>query len=132
MVTLMYEGIEKREFLRVDYNAKVNIDVLEEDRLRTIPDSFTKNVSACGLLVESDVSFAIGQTIVVRLDLHTLSNVIEIDDSVIEVSGCMLARVVRIEEYVVERKFGLGLCFLRKQELENETEVDRIVQLIDS
>lgn len=128
----IYQGIEKREFLRVDYTSQVDVRVFQKDELQVIPVGYTKNVSACGLLFESDVSFPMGSILVVNLDLNTLSNVIEMDASVIEVEGSLLARLVRVEEYVSDKSFGLGLCFIRKQELSDEDDVAQIVKILAS
>ena len=125
-----YEGIEKREFLRVPYNAQVEVKLYKKDLFNEMQNGMVRNVSSCGLLFETQECFSVGRFLLVTLDLNTLSNVVEVDNSVIEIEGRLLGRVVRVDEYQMNKEYGIGICFLRKSELDNEEDVRDMVKLL--
>ncbi len=107
--------IEKREFLRVDYEAVVHFSVFTNDMLRKMPRAITKNVSACGILFSSEDVIPVGTLVAIELNLQTVSHVIEIDDTVFMVEGKILGRIVRVEE-LVSGSFDIGVCFIRSKQ----------------
>ncbi|OED36752.1 hypothetical protein AB834_02600 [PVC group bacterium (ex Bugula neritina AB1)] len=122
----IHDGIEKREFFRVPYESEIEIKIFRQNQLDKLPPGSSKNISACGLLLETDVSFPVGKILVLKLDLPTLSNLIEFDKSVIQSQNHLLGRTVRIEEYIADKKFGLGICFLKRYELTDDKNSDII------
>ena len=123
-----YEGIEKREFIRVRYDASIRVKVFTEDKLNQIDACYAKNISAGGILFESKEILDVGTLLVLNLDISTLSNVIEMDDSIVQVKDKIVARVVRIEEF--DNKYDIGVCFLRK-ESRHERKITKIINLIE-
>lgn len=125
-----YAGIEKREFLRVDYETKIEFGVFTDDELSNMPEGTSRNISACGILFTSSQKVEIGALIAVTLDIHTLNDVVEIDDSVIEVASRVIGRVVRVEEVVAGRRFDMGVCFVRQSEALEDEDVQQMIDIL--
>ena len=73
--------------------------------------------------------FKVGQLIALNLDPHTLTDIVEIDDSVISLEQKVLGRVVRVEEVHPDRRYDLGVCFIRA-EADTDEEVKNVIQLL--
>ena len=122
-------GEEKREFLRVEFEAPLEFDVCSKEVSERVI-GFTKNISPCGVLFTVDKFIEPGTVIAIKFDEHTLRDVVELVDTVIEVKGKVLGRVVRVEEIVLKQKFDVGVCFVRsdKYQLENLDEIRKILE----
>lgn len=126
-----YDGIEKREFLRIEYDAPINYRIWELEKVQSMPLGAAKNISACGILFSVKKHLDVGTILVLKLDDHTLGDIVEIDDSVLEMNSNVLGRVVRVEEVVPDKNFELGVCFIRKDEASDDEDIQKILKAIE-
>lgn len=114
---------EKREFLRIDYEAPLNFKVLSGEKLAAKTDISARNVSASGLLfrtsTESSIP-ALSSIIWVELDQKMMNICAEIEEDLVMSKNGVYGRVVRISEGEPGQSYDIGVCFLRKSEMTEE------------
>ncbi|MBU0650699.1 PilZ domain-containing protein [bacterium] len=125
----LYEGIERREFLRLDYETPVKFTVCSDKEVFGVGDGVTKNVSASGVLFTSRETLNVGSFLSIKLDPHTFTDVVEIDDDVVHFDGKLLGKIVRVEEIVVNKKYDIGVCFVKSDEY-SELDTDKIEKIL--
>lgn len=111
---------EKREFLRVDYEAPLNLKVLKGDKLASKADVFSRNVSACGILFRTSHESAIpalSSIVWVELDPKMMNICAEIENDLIIHKSGVFGRVVRIAEGDPGKSYDIGICFLRRKNM---------------
>ena len=118
-----FEGQEKREFLRVDHEAVLNLKVLGAEKLAGKPDVISRNISACGLLFrassESSVP-ALSSIVWLKLDQKMMNICSEIEEDLLMHNGGIFGRVVRIAEGEPGKSYDVGVAFLRKKNMTDE------------
>jgi len=122
-----YEGIEKREFLRVDYEKKINFNICSPKAISSLAHAMTKNISSCGILFSSKKKLNVGDFVAIELDFHTLTDVVEIDDTVISIDDKLLGKIVRVEELVPNKEYDIGVCFVK----DSDADRDDVKSVID-
>ena len=85
--------------------------------------------ASAGIMFASDKLATIGSLVAVKVDKATLSNIIDIDESIIEIGDRLLGRVLRIEEIILDKEYGIGVCFVKSQEVEVE-DLKRITEFL--
>lgn len=111
---------EKREFLRVDHEAVLNLKVLNADKLAAKPEVTSRNVSACGVLFrassESSIP-ALSSIVWLKLDDKMMNICAEIEEDLVIHNGGIFGRVVRIAEGEPGKSYDIGVAFLRKNNM---------------
>ncbi len=125
-----YKRLERREFLRVDFETSVKYSVCSDEQVTSAASGLTKNISASGILFTTNQKLDVGTYIAISLDKHTLTDVVEIDDSVIVVDSKLLGKVVRTEELVADKKYDIGISFLRSDSEDYDDEVAQIISIL--
>ena len=95
------DGDEKREFLRIDYEAILNLKVLKEEKLAPKADIKSRNISACGILFRTSKESSIpslSSVVWVELDLKMRNICQEIESDLLIHNNGLFGRVVRIAE----------------------------------
>ena len=111
---------EKREFLRVDHEKPINFKVLAGDKLAAKSDTFSRDISAAGILfrttTESSIP-ALSSIVWIELDEKMMNICSEIEHDLVKHEGGIFGRVVRIAEGEPGISYDVGVCFLRKSRL---------------
>lgn len=98
---------ERRSFLRLNSQVNIRYKIFQSESQALKKDftderfSFTKDISAGGILFISHLAFVIGVILELTIKLPDASQPVE-----------CLARVVRIEESQEENKYEIAACFL--------------------
>ena len=119
----MPEGDDKREFLRMDYEAPLDFKVMSGEKFSAKKDIMSRNVSASGLLFRtaSETSIPNLSSIVwIKLDDKMMNICTEIESDLVMANGGVFGRVVRIAEGEPGLSYDIGVCFLRKQNMSEE------------
>lgn len=114
---------EKREFLRVDYAAEIELKVLKENKMTLKKDVFCRNLSANGLLFRTTIESSIpnlSSTVWVKLDDKMINICSEIESDFILYNNGIFGRVVRIAEGEPGLSYDVGICFLRKSRMSED------------
>ncbi len=127
-----FEGLEKRQFLRVDYYASISFELCKDGDLDAVGQGLAKNISSCGILFCSKNAASVGTFLVISLDLHTLTDLVEIDDRVVQEDGKLLGKVVRVEEVISNKEYDIGVCLVTSDEyhLFEDVDVAKIKELL--
>lgn len=118
----MTNSDDRREFLRIDYETPVQYKIYTGERLLKKPDVLSKNISASGLLFRTDSDTAIpaiGNIVWIELDEKMLNICHEIENDLLLRDSGIFARVVRISEGEPDRSYDIGVCFLRRKNLDD-------------
>ncbi|MCK5451567.1 MAG: hypothetical protein KAI70_07365 [Candidatus Omnitrophica bacterium] len=119
----MTDTVDKREFLRIDHGALLNLKVLKGEKLRMKENTVGRNISACGLLFRingEDSIPALSSVVWVELDAKMLNICLEIEKDLIVHNGGIFGRVVRIAEGDPGQTYDIGVCFLRRKNMKEE------------
>jgi len=98
---------DRRVYVRINYNINFRYKAYkskeELSKRKDVPEyiAVTRNISAGGLLFESNELLPIGSFLELRLELPDGEKPME-----------CLARVVRVAERVLDKKYEIGVCFL--------------------
>lgn len=114
---------EKREFLRVDHEANLDLKILSGEELSHKYDVISRNISACGLLIriKSKANILELSSIVwIKLDEKMLNICAEIERDLIIYKNGVFARVVRVTEDQPGKSYEAGVCFLRKSKISDD------------
>jgi hypothetical protein len=120
---------EQREFLRVDYENKLNFRELKSQKLMNSHDMQTRNISACGLLFRTEnLPPALSSVLWIEMDDKLLNICAEIEEDLVVSKKGLLGRVVRISEGEPEKSYDVGVCFLRKNGM-SEDEIESLTSV---
>jgi c-di-GMP-binding flagellar brake protein YcgR len=125
-MNIEYPGNERREFLRIEKEVSVKFAVCKKDEISPLYSSITKNISSGGALFVVNKSLLVDDVLVIEFEKNVLSDVIEIDDNVVEVDGKLLGKVVRVEELEEDKEYEIGVCFVKG----TDENVDSIKELL--
>jgi hypothetical protein len=121
-----YEGENRREFLRVDYEKSMNFKELKGEKLSQKGEVTTKNVSACGILFRTDkIPPALSSIIWIELDDKMMGICSEIESDLVIHNGGIFGRVVRIAEGEPGLSYDVGVAFLRRKNM-TEQEIEQL------
>jgi hypothetical protein len=122
-----WEGEERREFLRVDYEKTLNFKELKGEKLSLKAEAISKNVSACGLLFRTEkMPPALSSVVWLELDTKMMNICSEIEDDLIIHNGGIFGRVVRIAEGEPGKSYDVGIAFLRRTNM-TEQEIQQLL-----
>jgi c-di-GMP-binding flagellar brake protein YcgR len=124
------ENDDKREFLRVDHETKLDFKVLNAHKLSSKKDIMSRNVSASGLLfrTQSETSIPnLSSVVWVKLDDKMMNICGEIENDLVMFDGGVFGRVVRIAEGEPELSYDIGVCFLRRKNM-TEDDINALIQ----
>jgi hypothetical protein len=122
-----WEGEERREFLRVDYEKSLNFKELKGEKLSPKGEAVSRNVSACGILFRTEkMPPALSSVIWLELDTKMMNICSEIEDDLIIHNGGIFGRVVRIAEGEPGKSYDVGVAFLRRKSM-TEKEIQQLL-----
>ncbi|MFQ5951990.1 MAG: hypothetical protein ACE5JK_01110 [Candidatus Omnitrophota bacterium] len=122
-----FEGEERREFFRVDYEKITNLRELKGDKLAPKGEVLSRNISACGILYRTDkVPPALSSIIWLELDSKMMNICSEIEDDLLMYKGGIFGRVVRIAEGEPGKSYDVGVAFLRRKNM-TEQEIEQLM-----
>lgn len=113
---------DKREFFRVDYETPVKLKVQGNEKFVTKSEVVSQNISPSGILFRTDSESSIppiSSVVWVELDPKMLTICEEIEGDLVIHEGGVFGRVVRISEGVPGESYDIGVCFLRRQNLDD-------------
>ncbi len=114
-----YDGKNRRQFIRHDYDKHVGYSVIKLDKERSEASDFlsavSKNLSVSGVLfkVKSENIPIISDILAMELDYKMQKICNEIEKSALIIKGRIIGRVVRIEDYE-DGTCGVGVAFVAK------------------
>ena len=132
-----YTDAEKREFFRLNYKTPIRFKSYEIKNLEKSAklagslEGTTRNISQNGVLFQTDDSPPQLSSIVwMSLDMRTLKICQEIESKALIFNNGVLGKVVRVEEdSQTDNTYDIGVCFLRKDQKENEEVQDLLKEL---
>jgi len=110
-----YNGIERREFVRMDYMSPLAFKVCKKKTLSTLLDGYTSDISKGGLLCRMNERVKKGDIIWLSFDRGTLGICEEIDRRSLIYQNGIIGKVVRIEPRE-DNAFNVGIQFITRQE----------------
>ena len=119
----MSNSDEKREFLRVDYEAPVEMKLVKGAGLSAKKDVYSRDISASGLLIRTWSESAIpnlSSMVWIKLDDKMMNICGEIENDLILFNGGVFGRVVRIAEGEPGQSYDVGVCFLRRNSMSED------------
>ena len=114
------EGRERRKYLRISRNYILDCTLFSIKNLQMEPDQqvmqgVMRNISAGGVLFESECKFAVGTLLKIDLALpgwqRFKTEFLKEDTFSISEPLTVLARVVRLEVIELDRLYDVGVCF---------------------
>ncbi len=118
---------EHREFLRVGHESNVEYREVKESKISPKIEIQTRNVSACGLLFRTThIPPALSSMIWVELDSRMMNVCSEVEKDLLIHKGGILGRVVRLAEGEPGVSYDVGICFLRKKDMD-ENEIKKLL-----
>ena len=122
-----WEGEERREFLRVDYEKTLNFKELKGEKLSPKAEAISKNVSACGILFRTEkMPPALSSVVWLELDTKMMNICSEVEDDLLIHNGGIFGRVVRIAEGEPGKSYDVGIAFLRRTNM-TEQEIQQLL-----
>ncbi len=113
---------DRREFFRVIHKTPLKFKIYKGDKLSKKAEIVSKNISPSGLLFrtysELDIP-PIGSMVWVQLDDKMLNICEEIENDLIMKDEGLFGRVVRISEGEPGKSYDIGVCFLRRQNMDD-------------
>ena len=109
-------GKERRKFSRIDKNFRLEYKLMDLSKAESIfVKSKVKNISANGLLLESEKQYDIGDLIQLKVYIMGIekekTGFFKYDQTAISEPMTILARVVRIEEIKKNKLYDIGVEF---------------------
>ncbi|MEW6008382.1 MAG: PilZ domain-containing protein [Candidatus Omnitrophota bacterium] len=117
-----YSGIERRQFVRIDFSEPLQYKVCKAETITKLFDGYTQNISQSGLLCKLKEPIPIEAILWLSFDMNVLTICKEIESRSLIIQKGVLGKVVR----VVERQdgcFDVGICFLTRDEKEDFIEL---------
>ena len=122
-----YEGEERREFLRVDYEAALDFKELKGEKLSPKAEAMSKDISACGILFRTEkIPPALSSVVWIKMDDKMTNVCAEIESDLVIHQGGIFGRVVRIAEGEPGKSYDVGVAFLRRKNM-TEAEIEQLL-----
>jgi len=121
---------ERRQFFRVHFSTPVQYKSYADNRLKKIQpkDGVSKNISASGLLFNTQEPPQLSSILWMNLDLRTLSICQEIENRALVFKNGILGKVVRVEEDEKSNSgYDVGVCFLTQDQKDSDA-VQKILE----
>ena len=114
-----YQGKDKREFFRYNYEKDVHYKVVNANKDKSsvskLIDAVSKNLSASGILFTTGSIPEISSVLVLDLDYRTTRICQEIEDRALILNDKLIGKVVRIEDNE-DGRYNIGVAFVKKTE----------------
>ncbi len=116
-----YSGIERRKFVRFDYNTPLAYKVCSKDTLNKLLDGYTSNVSQTGIHCRIKNKVENDDVLWLSFDRAALDICREIEKDCLIYQAGIVGKVVRVE-HNPDGSYGVGLRFITRQE-KNESHI---------
>ncbi len=117
-----YSGIERRQFVRIDFSEPLQYKICKPETITKLFDGYTQNISQSGVLCKLKEAIPVDVILWLSFDMSILTICKEIESRSLIIQKGVLGKVVR----VVERPdgcFDVGICFLSRGEKEGFIEL---------
>lgn len=113
---------DKRKYVRIDCLMAGRIVSIGSATKTDMNQStaLTKNVSAGGLLFKDVHRYNMGDLVVIEVDTTTFEPCPDKDVHFIKIRGCVLGKIVRVEEFDDGHAYDYGVCFIRSDDREQD------------
>ncbi len=110
-----FKGIERREFVRLDYVSPLAFKVCKETTISKLLEGYIANISPAGALCRIAERVNIGDILWLALERSALEMCAEIEKRSLIYQNGVIGKVVRIE-HEKDNKFHIGIQFLTREE----------------
>ncbi len=117
LATAAYKGHDRRAFLRMNYEAPVEVKVLSN--VKDANPATSRNISQTGILFSSEHLVPLSSMVWLNLDINTLSICSEIEENSLIYKNGIVGKVVRVDE-ADDGNYDIGVCFVKKSAPEAE------------
>lgn len=111
----LYNGQERREFLRLDYATPIAYKVCNKKTVSNLLNGYTSNISQSGLLCEIKDKVKKDDILWLSFDRATLSICEDLEKRALIYQNGVVGKVVRIE-HKVEDAYNVGIQFITREE----------------
>ncbi|MFA4888677.1 MAG: PilZ domain-containing protein [Candidatus Omnitrophota bacterium] len=110
-----YSGLERRQFVRLDYIAPLNFKVCKKKTLSKLMEGYTADVSQAGLSCDIKLDVNVGDVLWVSFDRATLNICEDIERRVLIYQNGIIGKVARVS-HKAANTYNVGLQFLVREE----------------
>lgn len=112
---MIYEGTERRNFIRLDYKAPITYKICKEETINRLMEGYTADISQSGLLCNLGNKVNKDDILWLSFDKGTLSIFEEIERRSLIYQNGIIGKVVRIEEKS-DSTYDVGIQFVTREE----------------
>ncbi|MDP2905356.1 MAG: PilZ domain-containing protein [Candidatus Omnitrophota bacterium] len=112
---LIYVGAERRQFIRLDFEAPLSFKVCKKETVTRLLSGYTSNVSETGLLCKITEKVNIDDILWLAFDRGTLSICSELEKNALIYQSGVIGKVVRIIPGDLG-DFEVGISFVTREE----------------
>jgi len=112
---MLYEGPERRNFIRLNYKAPITYKVCREETINKLMEGYTADISRSGLFCNLKNRVNKDDILWLSFDKGTLSIFEEIERRSLIYQNGIIGKVVRIEEKG-DTTYDVGIQFITREE----------------
>lgn len=110
------KGIERREFVRLDYMIPLMCKTCKRKTLSSILDGYTSNISQAGLLCSIKEKVKKGDILWLSFDRSTLGICEGLEKRSLIYQNGIIGKVVRIKRHHKDKAYEVGIQFITREE----------------
>jgi len=109
-----YDGIERREFVRLDYCAPLTVKICKPETLTKLLSGYTSDISQAGLLCSIKERVSRDDILWMCFDRSTLEFCHELEKNLLIYQNGIIGKVVRVESK--GDAYDIGVKFITREE----------------
>ncbi len=109
-----YNGIERREFVRLDYTSPLSIKICKQETIAKLLSGYTSDISQAGLLCNIKEKVNQDDILWLCFDRSTLDFCQELEKKVLIYQNGIIGKVARVEPK--EGSYDIGVRFITREE----------------